>query len=894
MRSPVVLNTLLAAALAAVLLHAVEATAAEAVPGRPRVEEVIVVFKTHFDIGYTALAREVVDRYRTSMIDQALDVCDRSAALPNEKQFVWTVPGWPMTQILWPGQTAQRRERLEAAVRSGRLVWHALPGSLHTESLDLEDLVRGLGFSSQLSRQFGQPLALDAKMTDVPSHSWIMPTLLAHAGVRFLHIGCNSASGSPDVPRLFWWEGPDGSRLLTIYEASGYGSGLQPPAGWPHRTWLAMIHTGDNHGPPRPEEVDKLLENAARDLPGVTVRLGRLSDFAAAILAENPDLPVVRADMPDTWIHGIMSMPEETKLARCTRPRIAGLESLDTLLRLWGVESPPAAAQIAAAYEGSLMYGEHTWGYSIPLDRRPYGSAWREELRAGKYDRFEESWQEHGANIRRAAAIVEPAFSARMTALAEAVEVRGPRVVVFNPLPWRRDSLVSFDLPAGVKIEGLQDTAGGEITTAESTERGCRFLARDLPPLGYKTFVPTAPSRGRKSESPPDSSVATLENEFFALTLDPARGVIASLVDKRTGRELVASRGRWGFGQYLYERFDEDMNQAYLKAYLKEVPSWVGHFTRFDMPPASEAPYSATSPRDFRCEVRRTPCGTTALMTAAPGESQAEQVALEVTLPTGLPYLDVAWSIRGKQPDTWPEAGWLCLPLAIEEPRFRLGRLGAVIDPANDVCRGANHEVFCLNSGLTVTGADGDGVAVCPLDSPLVSLGRPGVMRHTVDFEPRESVVLVNLFNNAWGTNFRQWISGSWSSRVRLWTIEGDSIENDLVVPSWEARVPAEAVYCSAPAGRLPASQAGLELSPRGVLLTAFGANPDGDGLVLRLWEQAGRNTDCRIRLPSGLRSESARRCNLRGEFTGDALTIKDGQLECVLGRYQPESLILD
>ena len=46
------------------------------------------------------------------------------------------------------------------------------------------------------------------------------------------------------------------------------------------------------------------------------IRMGRLSDFADAILAEeklSPKLPVVRKDMPDTWIHGIMSMPIETR-----------------------------------------------------------------------------------------------------------------------------------------------------------------------------------------------------------------------------------------------------------------------------------------------------------------------------------------------------------------------------------------------------------------------------------------------------------------------------------------------------------------------------------------------------------------------------------------------------
>jgi len=92
-----------------------------------RVDEVIVVCKTHFDIGYTDLARNVLESYRTTMIDKALGTVDATRDLPAEQQFAWTIPGWPLTQILWPGQEPGRRQRIEDAIRSGRFVWHALP-----------------------------------------------------------------------------------------------------------------------------------------------------------------------------------------------------------------------------------------------------------------------------------------------------------------------------------------------------------------------------------------------------------------------------------------------------------------------------------------------------------------------------------------------------------------------------------------------------------------------------------------------------------------------------------------------------------------------------------------------------------------------------------------------
>ena len=90
-------------AVAAVVLWLSAVTplpAAETAAATNHLDQVIVVFKTHFDIGYTDMASNVVQRYRTTMIDQALEVVDQNRDLPPEQQFVWTIPGWPMHKIL--------------------------------------------------------------------------------------------------------------------------------------------------------------------------------------------------------------------------------------------------------------------------------------------------------------------------------------------------------------------------------------------------------------------------------------------------------------------------------------------------------------------------------------------------------------------------------------------------------------------------------------------------------------------------------------------------------------------------------------------------------------------------------------------------------------------------
>jgi alpha-mannosidase len=195
---------------------------------------------------------------------------------------------------------------------------------------------------------------------------------------------------------------------------------------------------------------------------------------------------------------------------------------------------------------------------------------------------------------------------------------------------------------------------------------------------------------------------------------------------------------------------------------------------------------------------------------------------------------------------------------------------------------------------MTITGPDGKGVGLCPLQSPLVSIGRPGLYRYSKEFGSREPVVFVNLFNNVWGTNFQQWIGGSWQSRIRIWAVEGKGIEADLITPSWEARSPCRAAYFDGPAGTLPPSQSGIELSRKGVLVTAFGPNPDGDGILLRLWEQSGEDGPCRVRLPKGMDVAAAQPCDLRGRPRGEPIPVRDGSINVKLTHFAPVSLLLN
>jgi hypothetical protein len=858
-----------------------------------QVKEIVIVFKTHFDIGYNDLVTNILTRYRTKFTDGALKLIEESRQLPVDEQFAWTVPGWPLKEMLWPGQTPERREKLQQAFKEGRFAVHSLPFSLETESLDLEDLVRGLTFSAALARAAGLEIPRAAKMTDVPEHTWVLPTLLQHAGVNFLHIGCNPASRVMAVPPLFWWEGPDGARVLTEYSPE-YGTQLMPPANWPYHTWLAMIMTGDNQGAPTAAEVNSIRARIARELPGVKLKFGKLEDFSDAIRAEkNEHIPVVRGDMPDTWIHGFESMPIETKQAWDVRPLEGAVAMLDTELRAGGVNPSPLGQPLALAYENSLLYSEHTFGY---YGSQPggfwYGEAWKQKLAEGKYARFLKSFDDKRAYIHTTASIVTNALDERMQLLAQNVAADGPRIVVFNPLPWERSGGVEVQLP-GDDFAGVRDLSNGHLVKMSASEgRTLRFMAEAVPPGGYKTFQPIAGAGANETAS---RRAGVIENKFFRLKVEAARGGLVSLADLKTGRELVAAKDENSFGSYWHERFAVTNVNAFVKSYSRFQGGWAANdFGKPGMPGPDQSPYAMFLLTNWTVSVQASALAQTIILHSADAAPLAKSVTLKYTLPAGQPYLDLEWTIDEKTPNPIPEGGWLCLPFNLEQPKFELARLGSLIDPARDIIDGGNRELLCLNSGMTVTGPDGFGVGLCPLDSPLVSLGEPGLWKFSLHDMPRRGRVFINLYNNQWDTNFPLWQDGSWNSRVRLWVVRGGDAEKNIITPSWEARSPLIVAYGDGSRGKLPVMKTGLQLSRRGVLVTLFGPDPYSDKTLLRVWELAGHAGSLTVNLPSDFRAIRAVPVNLRGELAGDAVKIRNGAFRFKLGAFTPASFRLE
>ncbi|PXA99097.1 DUF5054 domain-containing protein [Nostoc sp. 3335mG] len=419
-----------------------------------------LIFKTHLDIGFTDHAARVRRQYHEQFIPQAISTGEHFfAENPERPQFIWTTGAW----LIWDhlnSQDAARVRRLERAIERGLIAWHALPFTTHTELMSPALFRAGLSYAADLDRHFGRRTTA-AKMTDVPGHTLGMVPLLAKAGVRFLHLGVNTASPVPDVPPIFRWRAPGGEEVVVMYQAS-YGA-TDFPAG--AEIGLSFAHTNDNVGPQSVAQTVEAVRHLGHDNPGAIIAASTLDAFGEAMWARRESFPVVTSEIGDSWIHGAGSDPQ--KLAR--------FRALQRLYDTWEAEPTPARHDFGRRL---AMVAEHTWGVDIKTYLRDEKAWDRPDFEAARQSDFrfayaEQSWAEQRAYIDDAVAALEPSDrGVADTALAE--------LAVTPPA----DALAGVTTIRDGEWIATLDTETGSIATL--TSPGGRTLSgRDSVLFGY-------------------------------------------------------------------------------------------------------------------------------------------------------------------------------------------------------------------------------------------------------------------------------------------------------------------------------------------------------------------------------------------------------------------------
>lgn len=392
--------------------------------GTTAITKVHVIFKTHLDIGFTDLAENVVATYINEFIPTAIRLARETREQQGDTCFKWTTGSWLIHTFLERADSENRR-RMEQAIEAGDICWHAMPFTTHSEVLDPSIYEAGLQLSQKLDERYGKT-TISAKMTDVPGHTRSIVPILQRNGVSLLHIGVNPASMPPDVPPVFIWKAPDDSQIAVMYQKD-YGGIMHIPD---TSEAVALMFTGDNHGPQTVGQVMEAYKNIQTQFPDAEIVASDLNAIADTIQSVKNMLPIVTQELGDSWIHGIGSDPQ----------KIAQLRALSRERNRWLRDGAlERHSDTDLAFSLSLcMVGEHTWG----LDVKTHLQAWdiytpdalAEARKTGPFQRIEASWQEKRQYIQNAVGLLPELLKSEAEATLEELKPVLPDLNQFEPL----------------------------------------------------------------------------------------------------------------------------------------------------------------------------------------------------------------------------------------------------------------------------------------------------------------------------------------------------------------------------------------------------------------------------------------------------------------------------
>lgn len=309
-------------------------------------KELIVVSKTHLDLGFTDYADNIVNKYINEYIPNAINIAEK-LNLGGKKKFVWTTGSWILSKAL-NSSDAQFVAKLKTAIKNGDVVAHAMPFTTHTELLDSDLLEYGLSLVDEIDAISGFK-TIAAKMTDVPGHTCAIVPFLAERGVKLLHIGVNGASAIPDVPECFLWR-YGGAEIVVIYSGD-YGGVFKCKY---IDDILYFDHTLDNRGTKSQNDIIKKLDLLKAKYPEYNVRAGRMDDIAESLWNVRDKLPVVDSEIGDTWIHGVATDPY----------KVGAYRTLCGLKNKWLADGTldRSSDEYIRLADNLLCVAEHTWG----------------------------------------------------------------------------------------------------------------------------------------------------------------------------------------------------------------------------------------------------------------------------------------------------------------------------------------------------------------------------------------------------------------------------------------------------------------------------------------------------------------------------------------------------
>src|SRR5215204_838343 len=346
---------------------------------------VYMVPHEHLDVGYSDFQTKLAELH-SRVINEALDMGR------EHPEFRFTLDGYWQARHFLEGRSEAERRKLYDAVRDRKVFVPAQHSVILTGFPTGEALIRSFYGARRLSREAGGPWDT-ANITDVPSYSWAYASILAASGLKYFAAAANADRGPSlmlgDLHRRspFYWEGPDGARVMMWYSrhyhqiGSQFGLPTQVANGYEGLASFLRVYDRPDYAPrsvllhgsqwentslyPQQAALAKQW-NATFAYP--ELRFSGFGEAMEKIAAEaEGKLPVVRGDGGPMWEDGIASDAFHAAMERETERRAVSAEKLGVIASLVDPRYRPSRESLDCMWENIALMGEHFCFYGTAI-----------------------------------------------------------------------------------------------------------------------------------------------------------------------------------------------------------------------------------------------------------------------------------------------------------------------------------------------------------------------------------------------------------------------------------------------------------------------------------------------------------------------------------------------
>jgi len=813
-------------------------------------------------------------------------------------QLMYEYPGYTFTQSAaaynewlaqkYPDMNAEIAQRIKEGS------WEIVGGMWVEPDLNMPDgesLVRQLLVGK---RWYKQAYGVDVRIgwnPDSFGYTWQLPQIFKKSGVDYFVTQKMTWNDTNQIPfKLFWWQSPDGSKVLTYFPHDYVNLDMNPDRlssdlvlarqrATGMTEMMDLYGIGDHGGGPTRAILDQGFHWANPALPDhITPKyeFGTAQSYFTAIEKKiAPDSPA--------WNY------QSIAKGYTPPPVVAGEVSIPTWKSELYFEYHRGVMTTQANHKRNMRESEEEvlnaekWSSLAWLDGKIYPGAeltedWKKvlfnqfhDLAAGSgigviykdaqkdYDVVRWSTNEIDANA--------------LLAIADKIDTqqvskypREQTVVVFNPLGWERSGVAPIKaagFPNGFVVRDPKTNQDiPDFFLQRNTDTGeYLFPVEDVPALGYKTFqvYPGCSSGdclgyGRQSIAAVDLiSAWKLEDSQLRVLIDKSSGCITSIFLKYSNYET------------LEKNSCGNQFQAF-KDTPKDYDAW-----NIDPGTLDQAPVTITSTDSVK--------------------SMKDSESIRITRRWQNSKFVQTISLKGDLVDIDNEIDWheshvllkAAFPLAASGP-FATYEIpyGTIDRPTtrNNSWEKAQFEVPAMRwADLSGPGADGAIHGLSVLNQTKYGYDAAGnVLRLTLLRSPKwpdpDADMGHHHFHYALYPH-----AGTWKDAL-------------TVRHGYEYNYPLTAVVTTAHAGSLPASHSFASVTPENIVLTAVKKAEDANGLIFRVYEWAGKNSTVEFHVPPG--ATAATVTNLMEKPEGDPLPLAGDVVKAPIHPYEILTIRVD